>query len=202
MPFSPPLPSHNRCLQGESRPQKITKLSIQETNPDEEFEFQTTLKCVQCGDLDPEKAAAADLDKVADAILKAVSAKKKSELKAWEEESLQTCYHTSELVQQTHSTVLGSDLAHCSSCDLKENLWLCLTCGNLGCGRAQFGGLGGNGHGLAHYEASKHPVSVKMGSITPEGTAGVYFFAYTCSQSSNFLIIVQISFAMNMEPKS
>lgn len=63
-------------------------------------------------------------------------------------------------------------LAHCSSCDLKENLWLCLTCGSLGCGRQQFGGVAGNGHGLAHYEASGHAISVKLGTITPEGDAG------------------------------
>ena len=62
--------------------------------------------------------------------------------------------------------------AHCASCDLKENLWLCLTCGALGCGRAQYGGIGGNGHALNHYEATKHPVSVKLGTITPEGGAG------------------------------
>lgn len=71
------------------------------------------------------------------------------------------------------------DLAHCANCDLKENLWLCLQCGNLGCGRAQFGGVGGHGHGLAHYEQSHHPVSVKLGSITPEGTADVY--CYRCN---------------------
>lgn len=63
-------------------------------------------------------------------------------------------------------------LAHCSKCDLKENLWLCLACGSLGCGRQQFGGTGGNGHGLQHYEETRHPVSVKLGTITPEGTAG------------------------------
>lgn len=57
---------------------------------------------------------------------------------------------------------------------MKENLWLCLTCASLGCGRQQFGGLGGNGHGLKHYETTKHPVSVKLGTITPEG-AGTLF---------------------------
>ena len=65
-------------------------------------------------------------------------------------------------------------------CDLKENLWLCLQCGNLGCGRAQFGGVGGNSHGLAHADASSHPVAVKLGSITPEGTADVY--CYQCNE--------------------
>ena len=71
----------------------------------------------------------------------------------------------------------GLDLGHCSMCDLKENLWLCLQCGNLGCGRAQFGGTGGNGHGLRHTELTSHAPAVKLGSITPEGTADIYCYA-------------------------
>jgi ubiquitin carboxyl-terminal hydrolase 5/13 len=35
-----------------------------------------------------------------------------------------------------------------------------------------YGGVGGNGHALAHFEASRHPVCVKLGTITPEGNAG------------------------------
>ena len=65
-------------------------------------------------------------------------------------------------------------------CELKENLWLCLTCGNLGCGRSQYGGVGGNGHGLRHTELTSHAVAVKLGSITPEGTADVY--CYACNE--------------------
>ena len=65
-------------------------------------------------------------------------------------------------------------------CDLKENLWLCLQCGNLGCGRAQFGGVGGNSHGLKHTEERSHAVAVKLGSITPEGTADIY--CYACNE--------------------
>lgn len=65
-------------------------------------------------------------------------------------------------------------------CDLKENLWLCLQCGNLGCGRAQFGGSGGNSHGVKHTELTSHAVAVKLGSITPEGTADIY--CYACNE--------------------
>ena len=65
-------------------------------------------------------------------------------------------------------------------CDLKENLWLCLECGNLGCGRAQFAGLAGNSHGLKHTEQTSHAVAVKLGSITPEGTADIY--CYACNE--------------------
>lgn len=62
-------------------------------------------------------------------------------------------------------------------CDLKENLWLCLQCGNLGCGRAQPGGVTGNSHALAHANSMHHHVTVKLGSITPEGDADVYCYA-------------------------
>ena len=60
----------------------------------------------------------------------------------------------------------------CSSCELTANLWLCLTCGLANCGRQQFGGLGGNGHALQHFKETGHGVGVKLGTITPEGTAG------------------------------
>ena len=62
-------------------------------------------------------------------------------------------------------------------CDIKENLWLCLECGNLGCGRAQFGALSGNGHGLDHATSASHSVAVKLGSITAEGNADIYCYA-------------------------
>ena len=62
-------------------------------------------------------------------------------------------------------------------CELKENLWLCLQCGNLGCGRHQFRGVGGNSHGLKHTEVTTHSVAVKLGSITSEGTADIYCYA-------------------------
>ena len=101
-----------------------------------------------------------------------LSSARQSEVKAWEEE-ITPCEHTLTLEQLVSGPIPASGLAHCNACDLKENLWLCLTCGSLGCGRQQFGGLGGNGHGLSHYEASGHAVSVKLGTITPEGGAGM-----------------------------
>jgi len=61
---------------------------------------------------------------------------------------------------------------HCSQCELSSNLWLCLTCGNLGCGRKNHDGSGGNGHALSHFEAHKtHSLAVKTGTITPDGGA-------------------------------
>lgn len=72
------------------------------------------------------------------------------------------------------------DLGGCSMCNLKENLWLCLECGNLGCGRTQVGGVKGNSHGLKHTELTNHTVAVKLGSLTPEGTADIY--CYACNE--------------------
>lgn len=65
-------------------------------------------------------------------------------------------------------------------CELKENLWLCLECGNLGCGRSQFGGTGGNSHALAHSDSTSHGVAVKLGSITADGSADIY--CYICNE--------------------
>lgn len=55
---------------------------------------------------------------------------------------------------------------------MNSNLWFCLQCGSLGCGRAQFGGTGGKGHALQHYAETGHCVNVKLGTITAEGSAG------------------------------
>lgn len=77
--------------------------------------------------------------------------------------------------------------ATCHACELSFNLWLCLECGSLGCGRAQFGGTGGNGHALQHYKDTGHSVNVKLGTITAEGSAGVSpsLEFLCCSHSSN-----------------
>lgn len=125
--------------------------------------------------------------RLTDGIMLSLSSARQSEVKAWEEE-ITACEHTLCLEQLQSGTIpqegnnqppdqecifisiLG--LAHCASCELTSNLWLCLTCGALGCGRAQFGGTGGNGHALAHFNTTQHPVCVKLGTITPEGGAG------------------------------
>lgn len=75
---------------------------------------------------------------------------------------------------------MSVDLGQCSMCDLKENLWLCLECGNLGCGRSQFGGVGGNSHALMHSDMTPHGVAVKLGSLTADGSADIY--CYKCNE--------------------
>lgn len=104
---------------------------------------------------------------------------RKEEIKAWEQE-LTSCEHILLLQQDQPRRIAGQDLGGCAKCDLQENLWLCLQCGSLGCGRAQFGGVGGNSHALAHSKETGHGVAVKLGSISAEGTADVY--CYTCDE--------------------
>lgn len=111
------------------------------------------------------------LKSIVDAILSALSSAKQSEVKAWEE-VITPCEHTLCLSQEPPKKLEGQDLAHCADCDLKENLWLCLVCGNLGCGRRHYDGSGGNNHAIDHFQKTGHGVNVKMGTITPEGTAG------------------------------
>lgn len=111
-------------------------------------------------------------------ILSSASSAQQSEVQAWEEE-ITSCHHIDNL-QQTPKTLEPAGLATCQSCDLTSNLWLCLTCGALGCGRQQFGGVGGHGHALSHSDASCHPVALKLGTVDPgEGTADLY--CYSCN---------------------
>ncbi|ORY56367.1 ubiquitin carboxyl-terminal hydrolase 14 [Pseudomassariella vexata] len=156
-------------------PAKMTKLAISAETEADRYDVHTSAKCLSCDteiDLFNPKIAP-----VIDGIMKANTFSRQEEVKAWEQE-LSTCEHTLMLQQHESRKIESGDLGHCSKCELKENLWLCLECGNLGCGRAQFGGVGGNSHGLAHANESSHGVAVKLGSITPEGTADVY--CYKC----------------------
>ncbi|KAI9021093.1 hypothetical protein DFJ74DRAFT_607161 [Hyaloraphidium curvatum] len=169
-------------------PQKMAKLVIVEQPEEELYDFVTEAKCLTCGIVVDKTHP--NIAGTVTGVLSAMSAKKQSEVKAWEEETKE-CAHTRSLVQTSGGKVLGpltgagtmrfaSGLTrppdHCNDCELKNNLWLCLTCGNVGCGRKQYDGSGGNGHGIAHFEATGHPVSCKLGTITPEGTADLYCY--------------------------
>lgn len=157
-------------------PVKMTKLAIAAETEADRYDTHTSAKCLECDtDIDLFNPKIAP---IVDGILKANTFSRQEEVKAWEQE-LTSCEHIL-LLQQQESRKLHSDLGHCSKCELNENLWLCLECGNLGCGRAQFGGVGGNSHGLVHATETKHAIAVKLGSITPEGTADVY--CYECDE--------------------
>ncbi|KAG0242490.1 ubiquitin carboxyl-terminal hydrolase-like protein [Mortierella sp. GBAus27b] len=164
-------------MDGEERPQKITKIAVVPENDTDLYEYSTHVKCYECGGVTIENPSG-EIPKVVDAIMTSLSASRQSEIKAWEEEII-SCDHIRNL-EQAPKRIVSHVNAHCGDCDLDENLWLCLVCGNLGCGRQQYGGTGGNGHGLAHYETTGHGIACKLGTITPEGTADIY--CYHCNE--------------------
>lgn len=159
-------------------PQKISKLAIAAETETDRYDTRTSVRCLDCG-LEDISTDSTNIAAVVDGILKANTFARQEEVKAWVQE-MTSCEHILMLQQEAKRAIESQELGHCSMCDLQENLWLCLQCGNLGCGRAQFGGVGGHSHGLAHADASHHPVAVKLGSITPDGTADVY--CYQCDE--------------------
>ena len=158
-------------------PEKISKLAIKAETEADRYDIQTDVHCFECGVGGIAKDG--KVGEVVDSILKANTFAKQEEVKAWEQEMI-PCEHTLCLEQEPGRQIPSGDLGHCSKCDLKENLWLCLTCGNLGCGRSQWGGGGGNNHGLEHTDTTGHPVAVKLGSLTADGSADIY--CYACNE--------------------
>lgn len=168
-----------RRIQRDEPPVKITKLAIAAETEDTQYETTSMVKCHACQRADIDKTLP-KLHPIVEGVLKAMTFARQEEVKAWEQE-LTACEHTLCLEQQPRIHGQARDLGQCSSCDLKENLWLCLECGNLGCGRQQYGSpIKGNSHGVAHVEATGHGVAVKLGSITAEGNADVY--CYKCDE--------------------
>lgn len=158
-------------------PEKISKLAIQAETESDKYDVQTDVHCFECGITGIEKTG--KVGNVVDGIMKASSFARQEEVKAWEQE-MTACEHTLCLKQAAGRVIASGDLGKCVGCDLRENLWLCLTCGNLGCGRQQVGGLPGNSHARAHGDGAKHPVAVKLGSLTADGTADIY--CYDCDE--------------------
>ncbi|CAM1501177.1 Fc.00g103390.m01.CDS01 [Cosmosporella sp. VM-42] len=158
-------------------PLKMSKLAIAAETDEDRYDTALAVKCLEC-DTELDKTSP-KLAPIVDGIMKANTFSRKEEVKAWEQE-LTSCEHILLMQQHPSRKIEQGALGHCSACELNENLWLCLDCGNLGCGRKQMGGVDGNSHALAHSDESGHGVAVKLGSITPEGTADVY--CYKCDE--------------------
>lgn len=156
----------------------MSKLAIAAETETDRYDVTTRVDCYEC-QIEGVDASQGKLASVVDGVMKANTFAKQEEVKAWEQE-MTACEHTLCLEQEVPRSIQSQALGHCAQCDLKENLWLCLTCGNLGCGRAQYGGVGGNSHALAHTDQAHHPVAVKLGSLTADGTADIY--CYACNE--------------------
>ncbi|PWY65651.1 ubiquitin C-terminal hydrolase, partial [Aspergillus heteromorphus CBS 117.55] len=164
--------------QRDEPPHKISKLAIAAEADQDRYIISKRVVCYSCSHdgIDPSRG---NLAAVIDGVMTAMTFSKREEVKAWEQEFI-PCKHTISLIQWDSRNIESKDFIQCSMCNLKENLWLCLECGNIGCGRSQFGGVGGNSHALAHSDNQSHSVAVKLGSITAEGSADIY--CYTCNE--------------------
>lgn len=151
----------------EEQPYKMIKLEVKETSKNDLFESKYALynqkldKSLEY----PNKDLPVKVSQAAEAIINATSSAKKEEIMSWEQE-IKPCKHSSAIKQ---NVIADLQLKQCTSCELTENLWICLHCGNLGCGRHQFGGVAGNSHAMTHQkEHPDHAVAVKLGSLSSD----------------------------------
>lgn len=114
-------------------------------------------------------------------ILDMQSASKKAELEAlagtWDGEARVVSKYAENLTQLDNGKKIPPSGWVCEKCDKTENLWLNLTDGSIHCGRKFYDGTGGNNHAIEHYETTKYPLAVKLGTITKEGKADIFSYA-------------------------
>ncbi|GJP68268.1 hypothetical protein CLOP_g25002 [Closterium sp. NIES-67] len=114
-----------------------------------------------------------------ESVIAAEGAERKQQVSAWVAEKKRIAKSALSLVQLDNGVKVPSlpALWQCAKCEKKENLWMNLSDGTILCGRKLWDGTGGNGHALTHYEETKFPLAVKLGTITPDlETADVYSY--------------------------
>lgn len=165
--------------QTNERQQKIAKLEIKENKESDIYDSIHTIYCAECDSNQSVEDVPLKLQNLVESILKTNSSNRDDEIKAWEQE-IYPCEHSIELIQQKYTDII--DLTKCHDCELQENLWICLHCGIMGCGREQFGStMKGNSHALKHYETSGHPVAVKLGSLSATDENNCDCYCYHCN---------------------
>jgi len=106
---------------------EITKLAIgMEGGADADagkYDTHTSVRCLDCNkELEKTHPKVASM---IDSVLMANSAHMSDALEGWEEE-IKSCCHIENLDQSQAQKIATKNLAHCSQCDLKSNLWLCM----------------------------------------------------------------------------
>ena len=72
-------------------------------------------------------------------------------LSKWEDGSCPVCRYSQNKQQDPDES-----LNECVVCGTSENLWICLICGNIGCGRYQ------SAHAASHFEETSHLYSLEL----------------------------------------
>ena len=110
---------------------------------------------------------------------------------------VKTCNHTIALEKNFNNQPLNipKENIKCSQCELNDNLWICLQCGNLGCGREQIG-LKGHSHAVEHQKAnSDHCLVVKLGSLSGKNRD---IYCYKCDDEVTISKPFEDSFNNNL----
>ncbi|GAU28743.1 hypothetical protein TSUD_372520 [Trifolium subterraneum] len=126
-----------------------------------------------------------------DAILLADGAERKEQLAAWAADEKQVSAYAMNLQQINNDVVIPPSGWKCAKCDKKDNLWLNLTDGMILCGRKNWDGSGGNNHAIEHYEQTRYPLAVKLGTITADleaaGDASLLSDVYSYPEDNSVL---------------
>lgn len=72
------------------------------------------------------------------------------------------------LINSSSPTISQNNKLLCYKCGMKETLWVCLSCGVVGCGRYS------HGHAEKHYKESSHPFSLEL------ATQRIWDYATSC----------------------
>ncbi|CAI4063417.1 hypothetical protein SKDZ_08G0320 [Saccharomyces kudriavzevii ZP591] len=71
-------------------------------------------------------------------------------LNKWKNSRCPVCRHSSLRLSRDSLLKQAGDSARCATCGSNDNLWICLICGNVGCGRYN------SKHAIKHYEETLH----------------------------------------------
>ena len=182
-------------------PTEITKLAInKEGGGMIDLDVITTTYQLICLECNKKEANIPDTYKT---LIKQIedhhSPYKQTQLEAWELD-LKTCQHAKKLLDNIEVNQSGAApcLDKCQDCDLKSNLWFCLACGNVGCGRKFYDGTGGNNHGIDHYKSTTHCVNIKLGTLNAEGNPSTYCYACDDDVKVNDLKKILLSHGIDM----
>lgn len=78
-------------------------------------------------------------------------------LQTWKGSGCPVCRATNYDLDDPHSQPFGSGVSNlCSVCDSADDLWICLVCGNAGCGRYK------GGHAKEHFKKTGHNFSLEL----------------------------------------
>ena len=169
---------------GNATPPKKIKLQVTEKSENELYD--TVWKLIHCNENNVaetmlDSATCTEIPTKISSMLNAKSQELADQASSWELE-IHTCDHSKNFNLDI-VPIKQIDTSKCNDCELNSNLWLCLHCGNLGCGREQIG-IEGHSHGLKHYESNKdHCLAIKLGSLSASSND---VYCYQCDDEVKF----------------